>query len=87
MNCDRCSSLDGYAHTMSMFNAQTLCRTCADAERAHPDYGYASAVEQGEVMRGNLHYPGVGWPGVGKRVERVVNRHKPVSLPLGVPHD
>jgi len=70
MTCDRCFTPDIHSHTMSIFNSDIVCMTCVTIERAHPDYGYASAVEQGEVMRGNLNYPGVGWPGVGKRVER-----------------
>jgi len=41
---------------------------CSDEENNHPDIKMAKAVESAHVKAGNYNYPGVGWPGKGKRV-------------------
>jgi hypothetical protein len=67
--CDRCGRKTSIT-IMSRFNTQTLCMECEGEEKYHPDYKYAAAREMEEVRKGNLNYPGVGWPGEKGRVTR-----------------
>ena len=58
--CDRCGgSLDG-GRTMSMFNTDTICMTCADAERKRKDYEAAREAERAAVKAGDRNFKGVG---------------------------
>lgn len=59
--CDRCRK-DTLATTMSFFNTDTLCLSCWDKERNHPDYARAVQVETEAVRRGNYKFPGIGKP-------------------------
>ena len=67
--CGRCAMPTNITK-MSWFNTQDLCDACQKQEEAHPDYGYAKAVENEAVKNGDTNFPGVGWPGIDGRVKR-----------------
>lgn len=67
--CDRCGR-ETRITIMSRFNTETICMECEGAEKHHPDYGFARDREMEEVRKGNLNFPGVGWPGDKGRVVR-----------------
>jgi hypothetical protein len=73
--CDRCPNTTG-PFTMSYFNNDTLCSECRAAERKHPDFGLAEAVETAAVKNGNYNFLGVGWPGHDGRVSPLWNLKK-----------
>ena len=54
---------------MSRFNEDVLCTTCEREERQHPDYRKAADAELAAVKRGDMNFPGIGWPGKNGRVE------------------
>lgn len=61
IHCDRCMKpVIGF--TMSRFNTQEICEICEKEEKAHPQYPDAKAIEQAEVDKKNLNYPGIGLP-------------------------
>ena len=45
---------------MSMFNTETICMECAEAERKRPDYETAHAAEVAAVKAGDWNFKGVG---------------------------
>ena len=57
--CDRCGK-PLTVRTMSMFNTDTICRECAEAERRRPDYEAARAAEEAAVRAGDRNFKGVG---------------------------
>ena len=59
--CDRCFK-PARAHGMSYFNTEDCCLDCLRAEKQHPDYERARAVESDHVLRGDTNFPGVGKP-------------------------
>lgn len=59
--CDRCGSNTDVT-TTSYFNTETLCMSCATAERAHPSFERARAEETAACMRGDYNFPGIGCP-------------------------
>lgn len=61
MKCERCGG-ETISHIMSMFNTQNCCRSCIDAERAHPLYPFARSVEEEQVKKGNFNFEGIGLP-------------------------
>lgn len=62
MICDRCGE-ETRAYTTSYFNTETICiERCVAAERAHPLFEQARAIETQQVQNGNFNYPGVGLP-------------------------
>lgn len=66
MTCERCGK-PALAHTMSMFNQQTICMDCKKKERTHPKYKAACAAEETDLKRtlkaGQPNYfPGIGLP-------------------------
>ncbi len=68
-NCDRChATLDG-GRTMSRFNIQCICMTCAEEERQHPDYKRAVDAELEAVRNDNRNFAGVGWLGKNGRLK------------------
>ena len=67
MNCDRCKTTASTTK-MSWFNTDALCEACQEQEEAHPDFAVARALEEEAVRRGDLNFPGVGWPGLDGRV-------------------
>lgn len=69
-SCERCGKVEPAVTTMSWFNTDTICMDCSKQEETHPDFEWARALEQKHVARGNLHFEGVGWPGMGNRVSR-----------------
>ena len=66
--CDRCCR-ELTVRVMSRFNTDTLCPECEQDERRHPDYQKATAAELEAVRRGDLNFPGIGWPGKNDRVK------------------
>ena len=65
--CHRCGK-ETNSFTMSWFSTESICMECSDEENNHPDIKMAKAVESAHVKAGNYNYPGIGWPGKGKRV-------------------
>ena len=58
--CDRCgASLDG-GRTMSMFNTDTICMACADAEQKRHDYEAARESERAACAAGDRNFKGIG---------------------------
>ena len=58
--CDRCGKPLAGGRTMSIFNTDTICMECAEAEHKRPDYGAAHAAEVAAVRAGDLNFKGVG---------------------------
>ena len=58
--CDRCGKPLNGVRTMSMFNTETICMECAEAERKRPDYEAAHAAEVAAVRAGDFNFKGVG---------------------------
>ena len=65
--CDRCGG-ELRVRQMSRFNTDVLCMRCIEEERMHPDYEKAAAAELEAVRRGDMNFPGIGWPGKDGRV-------------------
>ncbi len=65
--CDRCGA-ELKVRRMSRFNTDVLCPACIEEERMHPDYEKAAAAELEAVRRGDMNFPGIGWPGKNGRV-------------------
>jgi hypothetical protein len=65
--CQRCGT-QTLATTVSYFNTETLCLPCKEAERRHPDFPLAEAVEIAAVKLGNYNFEGIGYPGLHGRV-------------------
>ncbi len=59
-NCDRCGRSLAGGRTMSMFNTDTICLECAEAERRRPDYRAAQEAERAAVAAGDRNFGGVG---------------------------
>jgi hypothetical protein len=60
MRCNRCGK-ETTVTIMSMFNRDSLCMDCKDAEKRHPDYALAFAADEAAIRAGNFNYAGVGW--------------------------
>jgi hypothetical protein len=59
--CVRCAaSLAHIPSTMSKFNTDTICITCAEEEREAPGYRHAVEIERLAVLNGNNNFQGVG---------------------------
>lgn len=58
--CERCGASLAGGRTMSMYNEQTICMACADAERRRPDYEAAREAERAAVKAGDRNFKGVG---------------------------
>ena len=58
--CDRCGGSLAGGRTMSMFNTETICMACADAERKRVDYKAAQEAERAAVKAGDWNFKGVG---------------------------
>ena len=67
--CQRCGQ-ESDSFTGSWFDTTLICLSCSEIEEAHPDFQYAHDTETEAVKRGDLNFPGVGWPGVDGRVPR-----------------
>lgn len=61
MICERCFK-ETNGHTMSIFNTQTICFACKDAEKLLPTYEEARRAEMEAVQNGNYNFPGIGLP-------------------------
>ena len=66
--CDRCGG-DLKVRIMSRFNTDCICMKCAEEERQHPDYQKAVDAELAAVRRGDMNFPGIGWPGKNGRIK------------------
>ena len=60
--CPRCGADLSRGRTMSRFNTEPICLACAMAERRHPAYPRACAVELAAVKAGDRNFPGIGLP-------------------------
>ena len=69
MRCGRCGGPMS-VYRVSWFDTARICIACQEAEESHPDCAYARDVEHAAVARGDLNFPGVGWPGIEGRVRR-----------------
>ncbi len=67
--CDRCGGSLEHGRIMSRFSTETLCLDCEREERQHPDYQKAADAELAAVRRGDMNFPGIGWPGKNGRVK------------------
>ena len=67
--CDRCGGSLEHGRMMSRFDTSTLCMKCFEEERQHPDYRKAADAELAAVRRGDMNFPGIGWPGKNGRVK------------------
>jgi len=65
MICDRCRK-QTQVFSCSWFNTQDICLDCQRQEEKH----HARDQEREAVLRGDMNFPGVGWPGVDGRVPR-----------------
>jgi hypothetical protein len=45
---------------MSMFNTDTICMACADAERKRHDYEAAREAERAACAAGDRNFKGIG---------------------------
>ncbi len=59
MRCDRCHKETDIT-TTSMFNTETLCMDCKDAETKDPRYEEARRAEEEACRRGDFNFPGIG---------------------------
>ena len=57
--CQRCSK-ETRITIMSMFNTQTICLDCSDAERKDPRYAAARAADEAAIRGGNYNFGGIG---------------------------
>ena len=67
--CDRCGGSLEHGRIMSRFDTSCLCLNCEREERQHPDYQKAADAELAAVRRGDMNFPGIGWPGKNGRVK------------------
>lgn len=58
--CERCKAETSIT-TMSMFNTQTICMECKDAEAKRPDYKAARGADEAAIRRGDFNFPGIGF--------------------------
>jgi len=56
--CDRCGK-PSKSFTGSWLNTEMICMDCAEREKEEPDYQVARDIENQEVRKGNLNYPGI----------------------------
>lgn len=59
-SCDRCGESLAGGRTMSIYNEETICLKCAEAERKRPDYEAARSAEIAACKRGDFNFKGVG---------------------------
>ena len=60
MRCNRCGK-ETTVTIMSMFNRDSLCMDCKEAEKLRPDYALAVAVDEAAIRRGDYNFKGIGW--------------------------
>jgi hypothetical protein len=56
--CQRCGKETSIT-IMSMFNTQTICMDCKDAEEKDPRYNEARAADEAAIRSGNFNFPGI----------------------------
>lgn len=59
-DCDRCGASLAGGRTMSMFNTDTICMKCAEAERRRGDYEAAREAERAASRAGDRNFKGIG---------------------------
>ena len=57
--CQRCGE-NTIVTIMSMFNTQTICLDCSDAEKKDPRYEAARAADEAAIRSGNYNFKGIG---------------------------
>ena len=67
--CDWCGGSLEAGRMMSRFDTSVLCMRCIEEEKKHPDYPKAAAAELAAIRRGDMNFPGIGWPGKDGRVK------------------
>ena len=59
--CHRCKDKTQIS-TMSIFNLEMICPSCAFIEKHHASYKKAKEAELEETRKGNLNFEGIGLP-------------------------
>ena len=59
-NCDRCGASLAGGRTMSMYNTDTICMACKDAEQKRHDYEAAREAERAACAAGDRNFKGIG---------------------------
>ena len=59
MNCERCNKVTNVTIT-SMFNTQTICMECKEAEKLDPRYDEAVKADEAAIRAGNFNFKGIG---------------------------
>ena len=57
--CERCGN-DTPVTIMSMFNTQSICMECKEAEQQRPDYKEAEQADINAIKSGNYNFKGIG---------------------------
>ena len=58
--CDRCGASLAGGRTMSMYNTETICMKCKEAERKRSDYEAAREAERVACAAGDRNFKGIG---------------------------
>ncbi|MDD3585719.1 MAG: hypothetical protein PHQ75_00935 [Thermoguttaceae bacterium] len=64
--CDRCHKPLTSGRIMSKFNTDCICMKCSRKEHELPEYRQADQAELDAIKRGDLNFPGIGYPKKGK---------------------
>lgn len=67
--CQRCGR-ETHSFTGSWFSTELICLGCSEIEEASDSIGIAKEAEEAAVRRGDLNFPGIGWPYPKGRVPR-----------------
>ncbi len=59
MGCERCGK-QTTTTVMSMFNEETICTGCKEAEQKRPDYREAVAADEAAIRAGDFNFKGIG---------------------------
>ena len=60
--CDRCGGPLNGGRVLSVFSGKVLCLDCKRKECKHPDYQKACDAAHAALNRGDIDFPGIGWP-------------------------
>ncbi len=59
-NCDRCGASLAGGRTVSMYNTETICMKCKEAERKRSDYEAAQEAARAACAEGDRNFKGIG---------------------------
>ena len=59
--CDRCGKPLGKVRITSMYNTDTICMACKEAETKRPDYKKACDADNAEIRKKNYNFEGIGY--------------------------